>query len=140
MKLRNHNCTRRRGSATVEFAVIALVLAVLVMGVVELTRVIQVKSYLSDAVRSGGRQAAQPGATSAQVTSSVGAILANHGLSGTTTVTVLVNGTAANVSTAVRGDKVSLTVAIPVGNSTFISPSYFTKSSLLSETLVVVHH
>jgi Flp pilus assembly pilin Flp len=140
MMLRTSNSTRRRGAATVEFAVIAIVLAVLIMGVIELTRVIQVKLYLTDAVRSGCRVAAQPGATTAQVTSAVGSILTNDGLSGSATVTLLVNGTAADVSTAVRGDKITLTVSIPLGNSTYISPSYFTKTSVINETIHVVHH
>jgi Flp pilus assembly protein TadG len=140
MTLRTRTRIRRRGAATVEFAVVAVVLAGLIAGAIELTRVIQVKSYLADAVRSGGRQAAQPGATSAQVSSAVGTILANDGLAGTPTVTVLVNGVAADASTALRGDKITLTVSIPVGDSTWITPSYFTKTSTLSETLIVMHH
>jgi Flp pilus assembly protein TadG len=140
MTPRTRTRIRRRGAATVEFAVVAVVLAGLIAGAIELTRVIQVKSYLADAVRSGGRQAAQPGATSAQVSSAVGTILANDGLAGTPTVTVLVNGVAADASTALRGDKITLTVSIPVGDSTWITPSYFTKTSTLSETLIVMHH
>ena len=78
--------------------------------------------------------------SSDQYDADIAAILAKDGLSGTATVTVLVNGTAADVSTAVRGDKITVTVSIPVGDSTFIAPSYFAPTSVLTETLVVMHH
>ncbi len=138
MKVRNAK-SARRGAATVEFAIVAIVMATLVMGVIEITRIIQVKSYLADAVRSGCRSATQPASSNAQVTSAVNAILSLHSVSGTPTVTVLVNGVAADAATALRDDKVTVTVSIAVGVNSVISPSYFTKTSDLTETLVMMH-
>jgi Flp pilus assembly protein TadG len=49
----------RRGTAAVEFAVVALPLATLALGVIEVGRLLQVKTIMASAAREGARIAAQ---------------------------------------------------------------------------------
>ena len=54
-----HRPTRRRGAAAVEFALVLPVLVILMVGLWEAGRIIQVQQILSNAAREGARVAAQ---------------------------------------------------------------------------------
>jgi Flp pilus assembly protein TadG len=130
---------RRRGTATVEFAIVAPVLIVLAMGLIEVTRAVQVKNTLTDAVRSGCRLAIQPGASNAVVVANINQVLTNAGIpTGDVTVTIQVNGTTADVSTAVQGNMVSVKIGLPVDDVAWVIPMFFTSKSVESETLVMM--
>jgi Flp pilus assembly protein TadG len=131
---------RRYASAAVELAIVVPVLAVLVIGMVEITRAIQVKSYLTDTARSACRLAIQNGSTNASVTSNVNTILTDNGINANlATVTILVNGNSMDVSAAKKYDQVSIKIAVPIGQVNWFTPYFWPNSAVESETLVMVH-
>lgn len=141
------NCTKtgriqqRRGAAAVEFAVLAPLLATLMMGMMEVTRAIQVKNYLTDAARSGCRRAIVAGSSNSSITDNINTILTNNGLtSSDATPTFKVNGVVADVNTAVKYDQVSVSISIPTSKITWVPLSFFSASSVESETVVMMHY
>jgi Flp pilus assembly protein TadG len=62
---------RRRGAAAVEFAIVAPVFFLLVIGIIEIGRALMVQQVLINASRVGARQAAVAGSTTSSVTSAV---------------------------------------------------------------------
>ena len=144
-KIRQSNRYLRRGTATVELAVIATFLMTLTIGVVEITRAIQVKNVFSDAARSGCRLGSQPGYTSQQVTDNVNAILTSNGITTkVVTVTMSVQDSSGKeiskeVSKAVKGHRISVKVAVTIANVSWNTPLFFTNSEVESETVVMMH-
>ena len=130
----------RPAAAAVEFAVIAPILMVLMLGMVEVTRAIQVKTYLTDAARSGGRLAIQPGNRTQDVTANINTILNNNGLnSAYATITVLVNNTDLDVSRAQKYDQISVKIALPISKVNWVTPLFFSSTAVESETIVMMH-
>src|SRR5947199_10201023 len=72
----------RRGAAIIEFALLAPVLFMLILGMIEFGRVLMVAQLLTDAAREGGRQAVLAGAHAGKVTSTVAGFFTNAGGSG----------------------------------------------------------
>src|ERR1043166_7742786 len=79
----------RRGAAVIEFALVVPILFVIVVGMAELTRAVQVQAYLSDAARSACRIAIQddrpgqpsvPRTTNQQVNDNIYQNLKNNGI------------------------------------------------------------
>src|SRR6476646_8698800 len=93
---------RRRGVAAVEFAVVASLLFLLLLGIIEIGRAMMVLEMLNNAARNGARIGTLQGSDNSTVTTAVTNALANAGFSGTGT-TIQVNGATANVNTAVPG-------------------------------------
>lgn len=79
-----HKCHRRRGAATVEFAVIAPLFFMLVMGMFEFSRMMMAQEILTNGAREGARKAVLPGVTTTDVTQVVNNYFANTGISGHT--------------------------------------------------------
>ncbi len=119
--------TRRRGVATVEFAVALLwILPPLIIGVWEVGRLVEIQQILSNAAREGARQAATGQFTNSQIQSVVTNYLARAGLP-TTNAQVTVSdlgtvnpsgspsggGAGNDVSLAVYLDQLQVTVQIP---------------------------
>src|SRR5881396_1730683 len=104
----------RRGAATVEFAIIVPFLIALTLGMIEVTHVAQTKNCLTDAARSSCRLAIQPGSSNQAVTDNINTILSANGIaSANATITILVNGASANVSTAAKYDQISVKIQLP---------------------------
>src|SRR3954447_1404449 len=82
---------RRRGVAAVEFAVVASLLFLLLLGIIEIGRAMMVLEMLNNAARNGARMGTLQGSSNTDVTSAVTNALANAGFSGTNTA-VAVNG------------------------------------------------
>ena len=79
--------TRRRqrgrpGAAAVEFALVAPLLVMLVLGMIEFGRMMMVEQILTNAAREGARKAVLPGVTKTQVESAVDSYLQNSSVSG----------------------------------------------------------
>ena len=72
----------RRGAAIIEFALLAPVLFMLVLGMIEFGRVLMVAQLLTDAAREGGRLAVVAGSNTDKVTSTVDSFLTNAGVNG----------------------------------------------------------
>jgi Flp pilus assembly protein TadG len=131
----------RVGGAVVEFAVIAPLLVTLVLGTVEVTRAIQVKNVLTDTARSGCRIAIESGANSQSVKDNINTILTQNGIdTKLATTTILVNNKNVDASTAVKYDIVSVKIALPIAGVNWVSPLFFPKLAVESETLVMMRH
>jgi Flp pilus assembly protein TadG len=97
MTRRFHHTSRRGGTAAVEFALILPVLLLLVLGIWEVGRMVQVQQIISNAAREGGRQAAAGDLTNTQVIAVVRQYLEENlpaaaGNNATITVTNLTSG------------------------------------------------
>jgi Flp pilus assembly protein TadG len=130
---------RRPGNAAVEFALFAPLLSVLMMGMLEMGRAMNAKEILSDAARRAGRTGILPNKATSDITSEASDILSNNQISTTQlTVTVLVNGAAADASTAKRGDQISVKVSIPASQVLWLAPFFLNNQSIESETIVMM--
>lgn len=137
---RGVGCSRRPGTACVEFAVLAPVLVLLLMGMMEVTRAVQVKNYLTDSARSSARIAIQPGNSNQNVKDNITNLLAANGLpSASATVTILVNGNQVDVNTAKKYDQISVKVAMPISQTAWVTLYYFSSASVESETTIMMH-
>jgi Flp pilus assembly protein TadG len=130
---------KRRGVAVVEFAIVAPFLVVITMGMIELTRALQVKHVLADAVRSSTRLAILPGATDSAVQQNAKDVLKENGLDpSSATFAIQVNDKTANVSTAKQYDKISVKIAIPTAKVGWVIPHFLPSNAVESETLVMM--
>jgi Flp pilus assembly protein TadG len=129
----------RRAAAAVEFAVLAPFLFTLAMGAFELGRGLMVRQVLTDAARKACRTGALPGKANSDVTSDVNDILLDNNIpTSVATITILVNGTSVDVSTAQQGDQISVKVAVPFNKVTWTPLFFFNSASVESETLVMM--
>ena len=132
----------RRGIAAVELAVTAAFLVSLVFAILELGRGIMVKQALTDSARRGtARLAAQPGTTTAAISTEVNLLLSNDNIpTANVTITVLVNGNNVDASTAVQNDKISVKVAVPVSSVYWMGTVFLTSSEVESETVTMMRY
>jgi Flp pilus assembly protein TadG len=131
---------RRRGAAAVEFAVVAPLLALFIVGLCEVSRAQMVKSVLTDAARHACRTGIRPAANNAAIIADVNKILSdNHINTSAATITILVNGQAVNASTAKANDEISVKVSIPFGQASWTASFFFIASDTVeSETLAML--
>lgn len=73
---------KRRGASAVEFAVVAPVFFLVVLGIIEFGRMIMVQQVITNAAREGARIAVLDSATTARVNARVNDYLASANLSG----------------------------------------------------------
>jgi Flp pilus assembly protein TadG len=139
---RSHYRYRRRGAATVEFCLIATFLLVpLLLGMFEFARAWMVKETLSDAAQKACRMGMLPARNSTDITNEVNDIMHDQlpSLSPSDyTVTILVNGAAADASTAQKGDQISVKVGVPVAKVAWTTTIFLTATTLESETVVMM--
>jgi Flp pilus assembly protein TadG len=129
---------KRLGIAAIEFAVLATLLVTLTMGMAEVSKGIRSKAVMIDAARTGCRMGILPGSTNASCTTGINSILTDNGLTASNaTLTFMVNGTVADVSTASQGDKISVTVSYPV-NQVFNRTLFISLSGNFVETVVMM--
>jgi hypothetical protein len=130
---------RRTAAAAAEFALLSPLLVFLILGTFELTRGVMTRQVLNDAARKACRRGIQPGKTNTDVTADVNNILTDNNIpTSDATITILVNGVAADVSTAVPGiDKVSVKVSIPVSDI-FWAGTFFLSGSTIESDYVAM--
>ena len=139
MHVRTHTPSARRAAATAELAAIVPLLGLLAIGMVEVSRTIQVKHYLTDAARGACRLAILPTGTNTQVSAAVGQAVAEFGIDpSAVTTTVQVNGVNADAGTAVQGDKISVKISVPVAKVSWVAPFIYSHQAVESETLVMM--
>src|SRR5579872_6378435 len=108
-RCRSKSAPLRRGAATVEFAVVAPVFLIMIIGIMELGRGIVVQQLLTNASREGARIGGYDSTTSAStVTTAVNSYLSNVGISSATTTV-----SPDPPSLASDGQSVSVTVSVP---------------------------
>jgi len=132
----------RAGLAAVEFAVVAPVLFMVVFGIVDFGRAVMALDLVNNVARQGARTGALSGKTDADITAAVDTALSNSGLptrSSGTALTIQVNGNAAtDAGLAVSDDQITVTVAVSVGQVSWLPGQwYLSRSSLLSGTVVM---
>jgi Flp pilus assembly protein TadG len=118
---------RRSAGAVAEFGFVAVVLAVLLGGMVEIARAVMVKSILTDASRKGAAAAAKSSGTYTDITNDVDDILnTDHQLPAT-----LANGKATLIVTVAPWNATSQTYGsdVQVDSSSF-APNQYDKVSV----------
>jgi Flp pilus assembly protein TadG len=146
---------QRRGIAATEFAILAPFLCALVMGMVEMGRLVMVKETLTNAARKGCRTGVTPGKSYQNILDDVNNILTDNNITAANaTITVQIapyTGTSTTPSwgafTTVTGassftpnalDQVSVKVSIGVTNVLWFIPVFTSSGSVESETLIML--
>src|SRR5271167_304355 len=130
MKIDLHSSQRRyqpqRGIAAVELAVVAPLVACLLVGLLQVGRMVQVNQILTNAAREGARKASTGVNTYADVQTTVANYLTNAGITNQTGLTVTVynvtqgdSGPSFDPSTANWLDELQVTVSLPLSNVQF---------------------
>lgn len=126
---RAHPSPCRPGVSTVEFAIIAPVFVLFVLGVIEIGRGLMVVSLLNNSARAGCRVGVLDGSSDTDIGSAVATALQGQNITGTT-VTVQVNGTTADASTATSGDRITVFVSVPITSVTWVPGTRFLTGNL----------
>lgn len=114
---------RRRGAAVVEFAVVAPLFFLIVMGIIEFGRLAMVQQVITNAAREGARIAVLDGSTAAQVKNRVENYLDGGSVPGAS-----IQVTPDPPSSAGYGEPVAVAVEVP-----FTSVSWLPTPFLLGE-------
>ena len=124
--------SRRRGTAVVEFAIVAPLFFLLVLGIIEFGRMVMVQQILTNASREGARRAVLESATAPEVETVVADYLTNTSVSGAT-VTVAPG----SLSGLGFGDPVTVTVSVPFDRVSWVPAPWFLGGRTLSAQSVM---
>ncbi|TWT36918.1 TadE-like protein [Posidoniimonas corsicana] len=125
------NDNQRRGVAAVEFALVAPLFFLLILGSIELSRGFMVQQVLTNASRVGAREAVMLTASQAGVEDAAEVYADGMGVEG-----VVVTVTP-NPSTARSGDEISVTVSVPYSAISWLPAPQFLGSKTLTATSVM---
>jgi hypothetical protein len=140
----------RRAAAVAEFAIVAPILGLVLMGMIELSRGILVKVALSDAARAGCRAGIQRNKANADIIQYCTDVMKyngfptfNPGTVGSVSITVTKpDGVTPDNNNetldAPAGDYVFVQVGIPVSATTWVPQVFLRQGSLESETIVMM--
>jgi Flp pilus assembly protein TadG len=120
---------RRRGSAVVEFAVVAPVFFLFIFGMIEYGRMVMVQQILTNAAREGARVGILDNSTQGDVTTAVDRYLTAANINGSTT-TIAPNPP----SSATAGNPVSVTVSVGFNQVSWLPSPFFLGGTTLSYT------
>jgi Flp pilus assembly protein TadG len=123
---------QRRGAAAVEFAIVAPLFFLLVMGMIEYGRMVMVQQVITNASREGARRAVLDGATTTAVQSTVTSYMTSSSISGAT-ITVTPNPP----SSAASGSPITVTVSIPFSQVSWLPSPMYLGAKTLSATTVM---
>src|SRR3954471_8118441 len=115
----------RRGVAATEFAIVAPVFFLMVIGFIEFGRAMMVQQVLINASRVGARQASTTGATTAQVQAAVQAYTNGVAINGVT-VTVTPDPAA-----AVAGTAITVKTSVPFSSVSWLHAPWFLNGKTL---------
>jgi Flp pilus assembly protein TadG len=148
---RTSNAQKRSGSAVAEFAFISPILALVIMGMIELSRGLMVKVTLSDAARASCRGGIHRGKANADIVQYCTDVMRynyfdsskfNPNTIGSVTINVTDgNGNTVNGNESLDappGSYVSVQVSIPVSSTTWVPSVFLSQGSLESETVVMM--
>ena len=128
--------SRRAGASTVEMAMIAPILILLVFGVMQFAMGYMVHHLIQDAARQGCRVAIGYGKSNTDVLSKINTLLAAENVTGATT-TIQVNSASANVASAASGDEITVVITVPASTITFFPNSL---TGRLSAQCTMIHN
>ena len=130
----------RRGLEAVELALTLPVFLTLVLGIIEFGRAMMVVQVLTIAAREGARAGVLPKGTNSTITTAVTTELSLNAIPATHLATVvLVNGTAADASTAGTGASIDVNVTLPFQDVSWLSTPFMLGSKNLSGRAVMRH-
>jgi Flp pilus assembly protein TadG len=116
----------------VEFAIVAPVLVLLILGMIEYGRLVMCQQVLTNATREGARAAVLDGATTSGVTTVVSDFLTGSRISG---ATITVNPSPP--SNAAFGAPVTVSVSIPFSQVSWLPTPMFLGSKTLTASTVM---
>lgn len=122
----------RRGAALVEFAMVAPIFLLFVVGSIELGRAIVVQEALTNASREGARVGSLDGALTSDVTSVVDSYLSGMSISGATT-----DVTPTDPGTSPAGTQVTVSVSIAYASVSWVPSPWFLKNATLQAETVM---
>ncbi len=125
-----HASRDRRGSATIELAVAAPVVFVLIFGSLELGRAMMVQHLLTTAARDGARTAVLEGATAESVANQVSLFLTSSSVAG-----VEVQVSPNPLTLAQGGDAVTVSVQVPFSSVSWLPAPWFMGGSTLEASI-----
>ena len=127
---RGKKCTAmQRGVAAVEFAIVAPVFFILLMGMMEMGRALMVQQVLTNASREAARTAIVGTASGSSVTTAAVTYATNAKVNGVTAVV------SPDPATAAPGSTVTVTVSVPYSNVTWVPlPKYLKTATLSAQT------
>jgi Flp pilus assembly protein TadG len=136
MSPRKPMTTRRNGTAAVELAVCLPFLLIIVMGIWEVGRMVQVQQLVANAAREGGRQASAGQQTSANLRQYVVNYLNMNGLTNVdltmVSLTNITNASRSDPTTANQLDQFELTVTVPYSAIRYSTVAQITPTTKLS--------
>jgi Flp pilus assembly protein TadG len=125
---------KRKGAALVEFALIAPLFFTLILGIVEVGRMLMVQQLLVNAAREGARASVMPGETDAQVTTVVSNAMSAAGVSG---YTETLSPTEASGPSS--GTTMTLTITVPASTVSWLGTGTWFSGSTLSASVAMAH-
>jgi Flp pilus assembly protein TadG len=140
---------RSRGIAAVEFAMVAPLLGMLVLGMLELSRGMMVKQTLCDAARKGCRTGILHQYGNSDIINDATNIMTDNGYDSTKfnppslgsitiTVTDPSGNTLADALDAPEGSTVTVQVSIPISSVTWVTSYFLTATEIESDTMVMM--
>ncbi len=121
---------KRKGTSAVEMACVAPVFVVLLMGIIESSRLGMVSQLLTTAAREGCRAAVLPGSTPDSVQARIDETLAGSGIPvGTVTPTCDSGGP---WTSAPKGAGITVSLSVPYSKVSWLSIPYFLKTATVS--------
>lgn len=119
----------RKGASATEFAFVAIVFFIMVLGIVELGRALMVKHLLTNAARQACRVGVLSGKSSSQISTAAVNALTAQGISGES-VMVQINDAAADASTAQSGDEITVIVTVPAQSVSWVPVTKYVFNNL----------
>jgi hypothetical protein len=115
------NRPRRRGAAMLEMAIVLPIFLMLVLGIIEMGRVMMIGQMATNGVREAARRAIVPGATHQRIIDTVNGYLAAAGVSETGRQVFLMNSAGQRVDLSQIGshEAVTLRVRLPYSENTW---------------------
>ncbi|MFO0902865.1 MAG: TadE/TadG family type IV pilus assembly protein [Pirellulales bacterium] len=126
---------RRRGAAALEFALILPVFLTLVLGMIELGRIVMVLQSLTYASREGCRIAVLDGSTSSAVTSRVNQALGGSAITMPPATVVI---TPSNPSSAAYDEPVTVTVQVAYSQVSWLPTTHFVGSDAVLKASITM--
>jgi Flp pilus assembly protein TadG len=121
----------RRGAAAVEFALVAPLLFLLILGMVEFGRMLMVQQILTNGAREGARKAVLPGVSDSQVNQTIDDYLSGAGISGFS------RSVSPSASSAAEGSPITVVVSVPYQNVTWIPvPAFLGNRTLTAQVIM----
>jgi Flp pilus assembly protein TadG len=117
--MRYQNKQKRKGASAVEFAFIAPVMFLMILGMIELARGLMLIHMMTNAARAGCRVGILEGKANSDVTAAVNSALQPIGIS-TDSVTVDVNDNVSDVANCNPGDEVTVVVSVPISTVSWV--------------------